>query len=79
MKSMTDILLWVVGVIAAALALYEFMKFATAVDPVTKNPDMWAGKSYLYTALAALVVAVICIVWAFVRRPHVEDEIHITE
>jgi uncharacterized membrane protein YidH (DUF202 family) len=78
MKSMTDILLWVVGLLAAAFALYEFIKFASAVDS-SGRPDMWAGTSHLYTAIGALIVAVICVVWAFVRRPHVEEEIHITE
>lgn len=78
MKSMTDVLLWVVGVIGALLALYEFMKFASAVDPSGRQ-DMWAGTGNLYVAIIALIVAVVCIVWAFVRRPHVEEDIHITE
>jgi uncharacterized membrane protein YidH (DUF202 family) len=79
MKSITDILLWVVGLLAAAFALYEFMRFASAVDPVTGHQDMWAGTSHLYTAIAALIVAIICVVWAFIRRPRVQEEIHITE
>lgn len=79
MKSLTDILLWVVGALAAAFALYEFAKFATSKDPATGNPDMWAGSNHLYLAIAALVVAAVCIVAAFVRRPHVEEEIHITK
>ncbi len=77
MKSITDVLLWVVGLLAAAFALYEFMRFATAHDAAGR-PDMWAGAAHLYTAIGALIVAVICIVWAFVRRPHTQEEIHIT-
>lgn len=73
-----DILLWVVGVLAAAFALWRFMLFATAKD-ATGRPDMWAGSNHLYMAIAAIVVAAVCIVAAFVRRPHVEEEIHITE
>jgi uncharacterized membrane protein YidH (DUF202 family) len=79
MKSWIDILLWVVGLLAAGFALYEFARFATARDPATGNPDMWSGSNHLYTAVGALIVAVVCVVWAFVRRPHVEEEIHITD
>ncbi len=74
-----DILLWVVGVTAAGFAIYEFMRFATARDPVTGYQDMWAGTGYLYVGIAAAIVAGICIVWAFVRRPHEVEEIHVTK
>lgn len=73
-----DILLWVVGVLAAAFAIWKFAVFATARDAAGR-PDMWAGSSHLYLAIAALIVAAVCIVAAFVRRPHVEEQIHITE
>jgi hypothetical protein len=73
-----DIPLWAVGVAAAAYALYEFMRFATATDPATGFQDMWAGVNHLYVGLAAAVVAAVCIVWAFVRRPHEMEEIHVT-
>ena len=79
MKSLMDILLWVVGALAAVFAIYEFMQFATARDPVTGTQNMWAGANHLYFAIGALVVSAICIVAAFVRRPHVEEEIHITK
>ena len=73
-----DIPLWAVGIAAALYALYEFMRFATAKDPATGFQDMWAGVNHLYVALAAAVVAAVCIVWAFVRRPHEMEEIHVT-
>ena len=76
---LADILLWVVGVLAAAFGAYELVRFASFVDPVTKRQDMWAGVNHLYIAIAALIVAAVCIVAAFVRRPHVEEEIHITK
>jgi|GEM_PF-825508 len=78
MKNLTDILLWVVGLLAFAFAAYEFLRFATAVDPVTRTPDMWTGTSHLYAGIAAFVVAMVCLGWAYARRPHVEEEIHIT-
>lgn len=74
-----DIVLWVVGVAAAVYAVYEFMRFATARDPVTGTQDMWAVTSHLYLGIAAAVAAGICIVWAFVRRPHGMEEIHVTK
>jgi hypothetical protein len=75
---LVDILLWVVGVLAAAFALWRFALFATAKDAAGR-PDMWAGTNHLYVAIAALVVSAVCLVAAFVRRPHVEEEIHITK
>ena len=78
MKSMTDMLLWVVGLLAFLFAIWELMKFLNAVDPVTGHPYMWAGTNHLWLAIIGAVVACVCIVTAFVRRPHVEEEIHIT-
>lgn len=75
---MVDILLWVVGVISAAFGLWQLAAFMTAKD-ATGRQDMWAGSDHLYMAIGALVLAAVCIVAAFVRRPHVEEEIHITK
>jgi uncharacterized membrane protein YidH (DUF202 family) len=78
MKSTTDILLWAVGLLAFALGLWQLMIFLGARD--TKgNPDMWAGTNHLWMAIVAAVVACACVAWAFTRRPHVQEEIHITE
>jgi uncharacterized membrane protein len=79
MKSMTDILLWVVGLLAFVFAAYEFLRFTTSVDPVTRTPNVWAGTSHLYAGVAAFIVAMVCLGWAYARRPHVEEEIHITK
>ena len=73
-----DIPLWVVGIAGVVYALYEFMRFATAKDPATGFQDVWAGVNHLYVGLAVAVVAAVCIVWAFVRRPHELEEIHVT-
>lgn len=79
MKSLTDILLWVVGVLAFLFAAYHFLRFTTATDPATGTQDVWMGTSHLYTSLAAFVVAIVCVGLAYARRPHVEEEIHITK
>ena len=73
-----DILLWGVGAVAAVFGLWQLGRFMTARD-AAGLPDMWAGTNHLYMAIAALVVAAVCVVAAFVRRPHVEEEIHITK
>lgn len=76
---LVDILLWVVGAAATIFGLYELMRFASAKDPVTGHQNLSAGMTDLYWAIGALIVAAVCIVAAFVRRPHVEEEIHITK
>lgn len=78
MKSMTDILLWVVGLLAFGFGLWQFMLFLGARDE-KGIPHIWAGTDHLWTAIFAIVVASICGVMIFVRRPHVEEEIHITK
>lgn len=77
MRSMTDILLWVVGVLAFALGLWQLMLFLGARD-ARGIPDMWSGTGHLTMAIIAAVVAFACVAWAFARRPHVQEEIHIT-
>jgi FtsH-binding integral membrane protein len=72
MKSMLDIITWVVGLAATVFAIYEYYKFAT-------HSDLQGGHSYLYMAIAATVVAFICALIFFVRRVNKEEEIHITQ
>lgn len=74
-----DIPLWAVGILGTMYALYEFMQFATAKDPATGFQDVWAGVNHLYVGLVTATVAAACIVWAFVRRPHEMEEIHVTK
>ena len=78
MKSMTDILLWVVGLLAFGVGLWQLMLFLGARDE-RGIQDLWSGTTNLYAAIAAAAVACGCIAWAYARRPHVEEEIHITK
>ena len=78
MKSMKDTLLWVVGLLAFALGLWQLLLFLGAKD-ARGVPDMSAGMNHLWAAIVAAIVACVCVAWAFVRRPHVQEEIHITE
>jgi hypothetical protein len=78
MKSMVDILCWVVGVGAIGVAFWQFMLFVGAKDPKTGLTDMTFGMTHLWYAIAAAVLACACIVYYFIRHPRVEEEIHVT-
>lgn len=79
MKSMTDIMFAIVGLAAAAIAVWLFILFVTAVDPGTRLPDMTYGLKYLWGAVAAFIVACATMVAYFVRHPRIEEQIHITD
>ena len=79
MKSMVDILCWVVGVGAIGVAFWQFLQFVGARDPKTNLTDMSFGMTHLWYAIAAAVLACACIVYYFVRHPRVEEEIHVTK
>lgn len=72
MKSMIDILTWVVGLAATGVAIWQYWVFATHNDPQ-------GGHNNLYLAIAATIVAFICALVFFVRRVNKEEEIHITQ
>jgi heme exporter protein D len=72
MKSLIDILTWVVGLAATVFAVYQFYKFANF--PVAEG-----GHTHLWLAIGATVVAFICALIFFVRRVNKEEEIHITQ
>ena len=72
MKSLVDILTWIVGLAATAFAIYMYYKFATF-------QDLQGGHSFLWWAIGATVVAFVCALIFFVRRVNKEEEIHITQ
>ncbi len=78
MKSMLDILMWVVGLAAAIFAIYQYYLFATYKNP-TGGFDMQGGRNYLWMAIGATVVALACGIIYFVRHVNKEEEIHITQ
>ena len=78
MKSLTDILCWVVAVVAIGLALWQLSVFLTYKD-AKGLPDMMGGVNHLLLAIGALIVAIASVVFFFVRHPKVEEEIHITK
>lgn len=72
MKSLIDILTWVVGLAATVFAVYQFYQFANF-------PDAQGGHPHLWLAIGATVVAFVCALIFFVRRVNKEEEIHITQ
>jgi hypothetical protein len=72
MKSLLDILTWVVGLAATAYAIYEYYRFATF-------PELEGGHQHLWLAIGATVIAFACALIFFVRRVNKEEEIHITQ
>ena len=78
MKSLADILAGLVGLVAIAVAIWQFMLFVTAKDPKTGLPDMSFGTGHLWLAIVAAIVACASVVVLFVRHPRQEEEIHVT-
>jgi hypothetical protein len=78
MKSLIDILTWVVGLAATVFAIYEYYLFATFKNPQGVT-DMQGGTTHLWLAIGATVVAFACALIFFVRRVNKEEEIHITQ
>ena len=72
MKSVIDILTWVVGLAATAYAIYKFYLFAT-------TPGTTSGTHHLWWAIGCTIVALACALIFFVRRVNKEEEIHITQ
>ena len=73
MKSMTDILTWVIGLIATGLAVYFFFWKYKA------HPGADGDPKYLWMAIGSTVVAFLCALVFFVKRVNKEEEIHITQ
>jgi len=79
MKSVIEMPIWAIGLLGIAAAIWQSMAFLGARDPRTGIPDMMAGLNHLWWAIAALVVATLCVVIYFVRHPRVQEEIHISK
>ncbi len=58
MKSAIDILISGVGLIAIAVAGWQFLLFLTAKQPGTEIPDMMYGVNHLWWAVVTAVIAI---------------------
>ena len=71
----SDILTWVIGLLATALAVYFFFWKYKEATPGQAHGD----PKYLWFAIGCTVVAFLCALVFFVRRVNKEEEIHITQ
>ena len=78
MKGLTELPIFVLGLLGIAVAIWQSLAFLKARDPQTGIPDMMAGVNHLWWAIAGLVITIVCVVIYFVRHPRVEEEIHIS-
>lgn len=78
MKSLTELPIFVIGLLGIAVAIWKSIEFLKARDPATGVPDMMFGLNHLWWAIAGLVVTIVCVVLYFVRHPRVQEEIHIS-
>jgi uncharacterized membrane protein len=69
----SDILTWVIGLIATFLAIYFFFWKYKA------HPGAEGEPKYLWLTIGCVVVAFLCALVFFVRRVNKEEEIHITQ
>ena len=71
MKSLVDVLLGIVGVVALVYAIIRFYNFVTGVSTgFTRD---------LIIAIIGFVVMCICALAVFLRHSGAEEEIHITQ
>jgi hypothetical protein len=76
-KSLTTVLLWVVGLAAAAVAVWQFYLFVVYRD--TKGAlDAQGGGANLWLAVGAAVVACVCVCYGIFGRINQTEEFHIT-
>ena len=78
MKSVTELPIFVIGLLGIAVAIWKSMAFLSARDPQTGIPDLMHGVHNLWWAIAGVVVAIACVVLYFVRHPRIQEEIHIS-
>ena len=66
-----------VGLLAALVAIWQFLIFITFKD-ARGLPDMMAGVNHLWLAIGAAVVACACAILFYTRHNGPTEEIHIT-
>lgn len=72
MARMTDILCWVVGIIALIVAVWQFYLFV-------KSPGVEGNTTHLWFAIGAAIIGLVSLLWYFLRHVNKEEEIHITQ
>jgi hypothetical protein len=76
-KSQTSALLWVVSLLAAAIAAWQFYLFVVFRDS-RGILDAQGGGLNLWLAIGAAGVACVCVLFGIFRRINQTEEFHIT-
>lgn len=76
-KSLANGLLWIVGLLTAGFAIWQFYLFVVFRDS-TGVLDKQGGSLNLWLAVASAVVACLCAYWGIFRRINKSEEFHIT-
>jgi hypothetical protein len=77
LKNLKNTLLWIVGLLMAAIAIWQFYRFATFKD-LQGVVDLQGGTLHLWLALGAAVAACACAFLGIFRRINQTEEFHIT-
>ncbi len=77
MKNMSNVALWTVGLITAAIAVWQFYLFVVFRDS-QGTLDVQGGGLNLWLAVGAAAVACACIFAGIFRRINKTEEFHIT-
>ena len=76
-KSFMYVALWSVGLLAAAVAIWQFYQFVVFRD-ARGTLDVQGGGANLWLAIGAAAVACACVFLGIFRRINQTDEYHIT-
>ena len=76
-KISTNAVLWTVGLLAAAVAAWQFYLFVAFRD-AQGLLDVQGGSLNLWLAVGATVVTCLCVGWGIFRRINQTEEFHIT-
>ena len=77
MKNLRNTLLWIVGLLMALIAVWQFYLFATFKD-VQGVVDLQGGTLHLWLAIGASLAACACAFLGIFRRINRTEEFHIT-
>lgn len=77
MKNLRNSLLWVVGLLMAAISIWQFYLFASFKD-TQGVVDLQGGTLHLWLAIGAAVAACACAFLGIFRRINKAEEFHIT-
>ncbi len=72
MKNALDYILGLVGLVALAVAVWQFYLFVTSPGTTGKTEHLWY-------AIGGFVVLCVCALGIFLRHVNKEEEIHITQ